>query len=240
MSNNKETQEPLMGQPVELEVVGATEATQAAGEASVRPQREEPLKGRKAVRKPAGKEGEAAGETVEAQGAAHEDAATEQPSEEAEAERVAEAIRQAIEEQAREDENPHSTNYTLRQIIGGEMLQTGVMRKNVGLMAVVGLFLFVSVVPCGRCAMSLRSSASLTASPATMPEKCSVTASPRRCALTAASCASVLSPSRPTSCPRPPNAPAKSGVRGPRTAPMRALTARSSTMSMMPGSVCIC
>lgn len=117
MSNNKETQEPLMGQPVELEVVGATEATQAAGEASVRPQREEPLKGRKAARKPAGKEGEAAGE----------------------------AIRQAIEEQAREDENPHSTNYTLRQIIGGEMLQTGVMRKNVGLMAVVGLFLFVSV-----------------------------------------------------------------------------------------------
>ncbi len=117
MSNNKETQEPLMGQPVELEVVGATEATQAAGEASVRPQREEPLKGRKAARKPAGKEGEAADE----------------------------AIRQAIEEQAREDENPHSTNYTLRQIIGGEMLQTGVMRKNVGLMAVVGLFLFVSV-----------------------------------------------------------------------------------------------
>lgn len=113
MSNNKETQEPLMGQPVELEVVGATEATQAAGEASVRPQREEPLKGRKAARKPAGKKGEAAGEAVEAQ--------------------------------AREDENPHSTNYTLRQIIGGEMLQTGVMRKNVGLMAVVGLFLFVSV-----------------------------------------------------------------------------------------------
>lgn len=141
MSNNKETQEPLMGQPVELEVVGATEATQAAGEASVRPQREEPLKGRKAARKPAGKEREA----VEAQGAAREEAATEQPSEEAEAERVAEAIRQAIEEQAREDENPHSTNYTLRQIIGGEMLQTGVMRKNVGLMAVVGLFLFVSV-----------------------------------------------------------------------------------------------
>lgn len=141
MSNNKETQEPLIGQPVELEVVGATEATQAAGEASVRPQREEPLKGRKAARKPAGKEREA----VEAQGAAREEAATEQPSEEAEAERVAEAIRQAIEEQAREDENPHSTNYTLRQIIGGEMLQTGVMRKNVGLMAVVGLFLFVSV-----------------------------------------------------------------------------------------------
>lgn len=56
MSNNKETQEPLMGHPVELEVVGATEATQAAGEASVRPQREEPLKGRKAARKPAGKE----------------------------------------------------------------------------------------------------------------------------------------------------------------------------------------
>lgn len=148
MSNNKETQEPLMGQPVELEVVGATEATQAAGEASVRPQREEPLKGRKASRKPAGKDGKednAAGEAVEAQGAAREETATEQPSEEAEAERVAEAIRQAIEEQAREDENPHSTNYTLRQIIGGEMLQTGVMRKNVGLMAVVGLFLFVSV-----------------------------------------------------------------------------------------------
>lgn len=137
-----------MGQPVELEVVGATEATQAAGEASVRPQREEPLKGRKAGRKPAGKDGKednAAGEAVEAQGAAREDATTEQPAEEAEAERVAEAIRQAIEEQAREDENPHSTNYTLRQIIGGEMLQTGVMRKNVGLMAVVGLFLFVSV-----------------------------------------------------------------------------------------------
>lgn len=148
MSNNKETQEPLMGQPVELEVVGATEATQAAGEASVRPQREEPLKGRKAARKPAAKEDKednTAGEAAKAQGAAREDAATEQPSEEAEAERVAEAIRQAIEEQAREDENPHSTNYTLRQIIGGEMLQTGVMRKNVGLMAVVGLFLFVSV-----------------------------------------------------------------------------------------------
>ena len=47
MSNNKETQEPLMGQPVELEVVGATEATQAAGEASVRPQREEPAEGPK-------------------------------------------------------------------------------------------------------------------------------------------------------------------------------------------------
>lgn len=148
MSNNKETQEPLMGQPVELEVVGATGATQAAGEASVRPQREEPLKGRKAGRKPAAKEDKednTAGEAAKAQGAAREDATTEQPAEEAEAERVAEAIRQAIEEQAREDENPHSTNYTLRQIIGGEMLQTGVMRKNVGLMAVVGLFLFVSV-----------------------------------------------------------------------------------------------
>ena len=83
MSNNKETQEPLMGQPVELEVVGATEATQAAGEASVRPQREEPLKGRKAGRKPAAKEDKednAAGEAVEAQGAAREDAATEPPT----------------------------------------------------------------------------------------------------------------------------------------------------------------
>lgn len=142
MNNDKETQEPLMGQPVELEVV---EATEAASEDSVRPQRENVLKGRRGSKKAASKNDNGLGEADKTDATHHGDDTPTETSEEEKAERVAEAIRQAIEEQAREDENPHSTNFTLRQIIGGEMLQTGVMRKNVGLMVVVGLFLFVSV-----------------------------------------------------------------------------------------------
>lgn len=72
-------------------------------------------------------------------------ASTAEAAEEAEAERVAEAIKQAFEDQAREDEKPHSTSFTLRQILGGEMLQMGFMRKNVRLMLIVAAFLVVSV-----------------------------------------------------------------------------------------------
>lgn len=116
--NNQE--QPVVGQPIELGGVDRPQSMAA-----------EPLRPQPSQAQPA-RQPQSAASTAEA-------------AEEAEAERVAEAIKQAFEDQAREDEKPHSTSFTLRQILGGEMLQMGFMRKNVRLMLIVAAFLVVSV-----------------------------------------------------------------------------------------------
>lgn len=116
--NNQE--QPVVGQPIELGGVDRPQSMAA-----------EPLQPQPSQAQPA-QQPQSAASTAEA-------------AEEAEAERVAEAIKQAFEDQAREDEKPHSTSFTLRQILGGEMLQMGFMRKNVRLMLIVAAFLVVSV-----------------------------------------------------------------------------------------------
>ena len=120
MDKHIDDQQPVVGQPIEL---GGVDTSQPTAPTPKRPEAAQPQGG--------------------AQHASAAQAARD--AEDAEAERVAEAIKQAIEDQAREDENPHSTSFTLRQILGGEMLQAGILRKNVGLIFVVAAFLIVSV-----------------------------------------------------------------------------------------------
>ena len=120
MDRRNDEQHPVVGQPIEL---GGIDTPQSIVETPHRHERAQAQFAQQA---------QAAVSRTEA-------------AEEAEAERVAEAIKQAFEDQAREDEKPHSTSFTLRQILGGEMLQMGFMRKNVRLMLIVAAFLVVSV-----------------------------------------------------------------------------------------------
>lgn len=130
MDKDKVPQELLAGQSVELDVEDSDGANATEGKVGKQPhQKPEPHPT----------------DVPEEDETPHQQSEAEPAEEDAEAERVAEAIKQAIEKQAREDENPHSTSFTLPQIIGGEMLQASVMRKNVWLIALIALFLVISV-----------------------------------------------------------------------------------------------
>lgn len=78
-------------------------------------------------------------------GRVRDDAEEAAVSEDQKAEMAAAAIREAIEQQAREDEKPHSSSFTLRQILGGDFLSAKLMRQNIGLILVVVVFLLVSI-----------------------------------------------------------------------------------------------
>ena len=51
-----------------------------------------------------------------------------------------EKIKAAIEEQAREDEQPQSSNFTLRKILGGDILSTRLLRNNIWLIITAVIF----------------------------------------------------------------------------------------------------
>lgn len=61
------------------------------------------------------------------------------------AEQAAAAIQEAIEQQAREDERPHSSSFTLRQILGGDYLSAGLLRKNIVLILLIAAVFVVSI-----------------------------------------------------------------------------------------------
>lgn len=55
-------------------------------------------------------------------------------------ETVGEALKEAIQEQAREDEQPHSSNFTLRKILGGDILTARLIRSQIWLIVLIVLF----------------------------------------------------------------------------------------------------
>lgn len=46
-------------------------------------------------------------------------------------------LKEAIHEQAREDERPHSSNFTLRKILGGDILTAQMLRNNIWLIILI-------------------------------------------------------------------------------------------------------
>lgn len=61
------------------------------------------------------------------------------------AEATAKAIQKAIEQQAREDEQPHSSSSSLKRIIFGDFLDTTLLRKNIWLIVLLVGFVIVSI-----------------------------------------------------------------------------------------------
>lgn len=54
-------------------------------------------------------------------------------------------IKAAIEEQAREDEQPQSSNFTLRKILGGDILSARLLRNNIWLIITAVIFTIVYI-----------------------------------------------------------------------------------------------
>ena len=50
------------------------------------------------------------------------------------------SLKEVIEEQAIEDENPLSSKLSLRKILGGDLLNTGVIRRQIWLFLLIGFF----------------------------------------------------------------------------------------------------
>ena len=55
------------------------------------------------------------------------------------------ALKNAIEDQAREDERPLASNFTLKKILGGDIFSAHLLRNNIGLIVVVVLFIIIYI-----------------------------------------------------------------------------------------------
>lgn len=55
------------------------------------------------------------------------------------------SIKEAIQEAAREDEKPASSSFTLREILGGDILSTKFLRQQIWLILLVAIFLIIYV-----------------------------------------------------------------------------------------------
>ena len=56
-----------------------------------------------------------------------------------------ETLKTAIEEQAREDEQPLSTGFTLRKILGGDILSGQLVRNNIWLILLIVVFMIIYI-----------------------------------------------------------------------------------------------
>ena len=63
----------------------------------------------------------------------------------AEAEEIDKSLSEVIREQAREDEAPLSRTFSLRKILGGDVLSTSFMRRQVWLCVLIALFIVVYI-----------------------------------------------------------------------------------------------
>ena len=70
---------------------------------------------------------------------------TEEEEKEKEEKEEVEKIKAAIEEQAREDEQPQSSNFTLRKILGGDILSARLLRNNIWLIITIVFFTIVYI-----------------------------------------------------------------------------------------------
>lgn len=71
-----------------------------------------------------------------------------QKTEEAKAAKIIEeekALKNAIEEQAREDEQPLSSNFTLKKILGGDIFSAHFLRNNIGLIVLIVVFVIIYI-----------------------------------------------------------------------------------------------
>lgn len=55
------------------------------------------------------------------------------------------SLKEVLEGQAREDEEPHSNNFTLKKIIGGEWLTTEFLKRQIGVILLVVLFTIIYI-----------------------------------------------------------------------------------------------
>lgn len=55
------------------------------------------------------------------------------------------ALKNAIEEQAREDEQPLSSNFTLKKILGGDIFSAHFLRNNIGLIVLIVVFIIIYI-----------------------------------------------------------------------------------------------
>jgi hypothetical protein len=55
------------------------------------------------------------------------------------------ALKEAIQEQAREDERPFSSNFTLRKILGGDILTAQLIRRQIWLIVLIVFFVIVYI-----------------------------------------------------------------------------------------------
>lgn len=70
---------------------------------------------------------------------------TEEEEKEKEEKEEVQKIKAAIEEQAREDEQPQSSNFTLRKILGGDILSARLLRNNIWLIITIVFFTIVYI-----------------------------------------------------------------------------------------------
>ena len=66
-------------------------------------------------------------------------------AEESEEEIEFHTLKEALNEQAREDEEPMSNNFTLRKILGGDILSAEMMRSQIWLIIIIVLFVIVYI-----------------------------------------------------------------------------------------------
>ena len=63
----------------------------------------------------------------------------------AEAEEIDKSLSEVIRQQATEDEAPQSRTFSLRKILGGDVLSTSFMRRQVWLCVLIALFIVVYI-----------------------------------------------------------------------------------------------
>ena len=68
-----------------------------------------------------------------------------EPEEESEEELEFHTLKEVLNEQAREDEEPMSNNFTLRKILGGDILSAEMMRGQIWLIIIIVLFIIVYI-----------------------------------------------------------------------------------------------
>ncbi len=54
-------------------------------------------------------------------------------------------LKEIIQEQAKEDETPHSNTFTLRKILGGDILSTSTIRRQVWVFMLITLFVIIYI-----------------------------------------------------------------------------------------------
>lgn len=64
-------------------------------------------------------------------------------------------LQEAIKEQAREDEQEHSTTFTLRKILGGDFLTAQMLRRQIGVVLLILAFIFIYISNRYSCQKSL-------------------------------------------------------------------------------------
>lgn len=131
-----------MDKDIDKDKTASTEIPEIEGESIVvspiDDKTEEPKEDSKA--EDSGEDVDSVGDDSAANEGDEEDAGTGEKEESTE-----EHLRTAIAEQAREDERPHSSNFSLRKILGGDILTASMLRNNIWLIVLVVGFVILYI-----------------------------------------------------------------------------------------------